>query len=96
MTTLETLQDEPLNVLWNAEYIGISFADRDLRIWAEAFPFEGDIGPVYFRHGTSPYAMACKMSQETWEAFFARQNRNWEAFPFLQRLAIYISERCAQ
>ena len=96
MTTISSLSEEPLHVLWNDEYIGITFADRDLRIWVEAWPFEGDPGPVYFRYGTNPYALACKRHSETWEAFFARLNQDWVAFPLIQRLAQPFRERAGK
>lgn len=84
-----------LKVINTAEYISAEFLEDPKGIWAEAWPFEGEIGPVYFRNGTCPYAIAVKMNQETWEEFFSRIDNQWEAFAYIKHLsAAFKGETC--
>jgi len=75
----------------NEEYISIEIDNGRGTLELEAFPYQGAIGPVYFRvhnqYRHNPYAVACKMSEETWEAFWARTDPDWELIPAMRELA---------
>lgn len=75
----------------NKEYISIEIDNNAGSLELEAFPYQGTVGPVYFRaHNRfrhNPYAVACKMSQETWKDFWGRIDADWELTPLMRELA---------
>jgi len=58
---------------------------------AEAYPYKGGLGPVYFRYGPDCFStylsLAIKFSDETWEEFFARLPEWWERLPHIKELS---------
>lgn len=76
----------------NKEYISIELEYGNGVAELEAFPHNGELGPVAFRwHGQrgiyGSTTAAVKLHDESWETFFARQDSDWELTPLMRELA---------
>ena len=80
-----------MQTIMNQEYVSIEIDNGPGTLELEAFPYQGDIGPVFFRahnqYRHNPYAVACKMSEETWEDFWGRIDPDWSLVPAMRELA---------
>jgi len=78
-----------MNIIRKPDYIFVELPDSPYH--AEAYPYEGDYGPIYFRHGPDCFStylsLAIKFSDETWHEFFARLPVCWERLPYIKTLS---------
>jgi len=82
----------------NKEYISIELEYGNGRAELEAFPYDGALGPIFFKWHCQPRSIcdgstaAVKYFDESWDEFFARQDSDWEFTPLMRELAAILEK----
>lgn len=80
-----TVQTEfgPVTVIRSKDYFCAQFVDHRNPMSIEAWPMEGNLGPIFFRSG---HTLFFKKERESWETLWASLDPGWAVIPWFRVL----------